>query len=283
MNLELLKHNLAEQFGCGFLVSEKKTSDGYTRIQIRPEDIEPAQGFIIKVEIRWRMIGVEFVPESYAAPLIKTMSDADLSKKTLFLSFVRSAQNLGIKIKLLINGRAVHPEKTDDLSGTWTDFSFSLSKLGVHADNTEDPKVFSAVGQLLSHAVGMTVSLLLQEDILDHDDPLVAGLPEGAKTRVEINRYERSRLNREACIAHHGTCCSACGIDLKKIYGELGDGFIHVHHITPVSAMGEDYIVDPQKDLFPVCPNCHAMLHRRNPPLMLDELKTIIRENEVVI
>ena len=25
----------------------------------------------------------------------------------------------------------------------------------------------------------------------------------------------------------------------------------------------EEYVVDPVKDLIPVCPNCHAMLHRQ--------------------
>ncbi|WP_444659086.1 hypothetical protein ACRQV7_00760 [Caproiciproducens sp. R2] len=37
--------------------------------------------------------------------------------------------------------------------------------------------------------------------------------------------------------------------------------------------MGEEYIVDPIEDLEPVCPNCHAMLHRTAPPLSIEELK----------
>ena len=36
--------------------------------------------------------------------------------------------------------------------------------------------------------------------------------------------------------------------------------------------------LDPINDLIPVCPNCHAMLHRRNPSLMVEELRNAIME-----
>lgn len=71
-------------------------------------------------------------------------------------------------------------------------------------------------------------------------------------------------------------------MDFKKTYGELGNGFIHVHHIVPLSNIGKDYQVDYEKDLIPVCPNCHAMLHKglKGKVLTIDELKEIIRENK---
>ena len=62
------------------------------------------------------------------------------------------------------------------------------------------------------------------------------------------------------------------------MYGEFGQGFIHVHHIVPISKIGKEYKIDPIKDLVPVCPNCHAMLHRGKDEnvLTIDELKKII-------
>ena len=84
---------------------------------------------------------------------------------------------------------------------------------------------------------------------------------EGSVTRVSVNRYERSRAARAACIDQHGAQCAACGLNFEKMYGEIGRGFIHVHHIVPVSQSGGAYKLDPVKDLVPVCPNCHAMLH----------------------
>ena len=91
----------------------------------------------------------------------------------------------------------------------------------------------------------------------------MVGLPEGALTKVLINRYERNRYNRTICINFHGCSCKVCGISFKDVYGELGDGFIHVHHIIPVSQLEHGYIINPINDLIPVCPNCHAMLHER--------------------
>jgi 5-methylcytosine-specific restriction protein A len=67
-----------------------------------------------------------------------------------------------------------------------------------------------------------------------------------------------------------------CGFDFEARYGEFGKGFIQVHHIVPVSEIGERYVVDPKSDLVPVCPNCHAMIHRRHPPLSIGELREII-------
>ena len=46
------------------------------------------------------------------------------------------------------------------------------------------------------------------------------------------------------------------------MYGEIGKDFIHVHHLIPLNEIGKEYIVDYKNDLIPVCPNCHAMLHR---------------------
>lgn len=99
---------------------------------------------------------------------------------------------------------------------------------------------------------------------------------EGAATQVMVNRYERDRKARRAALAWHGHLCKVCGIDMMKVYGEIAKGFIHIHHLVPLSDIKENYSLDPKKDLIPVCPNCHAMLHQRNPPFSLEELRAII-------
>jgi len=78
----------------------------------------------------------------------------------------------------------------------------------------------------------------------------------------------------------HGTACAVCGIDFEKVYGELGKGFIHVHHTVPIHTIGEEYTINPEKDLIPVCPNCHAMLHRGRDAdaRSIEELKTLYRK-----
>ena len=89
-------------------------------------------------------------------------------------------------------------------------------------------------------------------------------LKEGIKVSIVVNKYERSSVARAKCIEYHGVKCSVCEIDFKSIYGEIGDGFIHVHHITPISEIKEEYKVDYKKDLIPVCPNCHLDLGTRD-------------------
>jgi 5-methylcytosine-specific restriction enzyme A len=101
--------------------------------------------------------------------------------------------------------------------------------------------------------------------------------PEGALRRVAVNRYERDRRARAACIAHHGTNCAVCGFDFETRYGKLGRGFIHVHHLTELSSVGSDYRVDPINDLRPICPNCHAMVHRVRPALSIRQLRKRLR------
>ena len=99
-------------------------------------------------------------------------------------------------------------------------------------------------------------------------------LPEGAKTNISVNKYERNPKARNECISHHGTTCQICGFDFKDVYGEIGDGFIEVHHKYLISEIGESYEVNPIDDLIPVCSNCHSMLHRkRNETMDVKELK----------
>jgi len=102
---------------------------------------------------------------------------------------------------------------------------------------------------------------------------------EGASLIVKVNRFERNQMARETCISHHGASCKVCGINFAQKYGNLGAGFIHVHHLIPVSEIRKEYKVDPINDLVPVCPNCHAMLHRKTPPLTVGQLKQLMGRN----
>jgi 5-methylcytosine-specific restriction protein A len=99
----------------------------------------------------------------------------------------------------------------------------------------------------------------------------------GAVARVLVNRYERSPKARAACLAKHGRKCIVCRLALGQRYGHIGKGFIHVHHLKPLSATKRSYRLDPATDLVPVCPNCHAMLHRRNPPFTVNELRARLK------
>ena len=101
-------------------------------------------------------------------------------------------------------------------------------------------------------------------------------IKEGAQETVTLNKYERNPKARAACLAYHGTSCAVCGIDFAKEYGPEFAGKIEVHHIVPISEIGEEYVVNPIKDLVPVCPNCHTALHsKKDGVYTVEELKEI--------
>lgn len=101
---------------------------------------------------------------------------------------------------------------------------------------------------------------------------------EGAVRRVTVNAYERNPEARRQCINHYGTNCFVCGFDFLEVYGEIGKDFIHVHHLKQMSEIGETYQVNPIQDLRPVCPNCHAIIHRRKPPYTIEEMKQLLNQ-----
>ncbi len=100
---------------------------------------------------------------------------------------------------------------------------------------------------------------------------------EGATKQVFVNIYERNPLARRRCIEHHGFSCVVCNFNFEKAYGNLGKDFIHVHHLKELNSISEEYEVDPIVDLRPVCPNCHAMLHKRKPAYSIEFLKNQLK------
>jgi 5-methylcytosine-specific restriction protein A len=105
----------------------------------------------------------------------------------------------------------------------------------------------------------------------------IGKLTEGATKTIRVNSYERNPEARRQCIKKFGLICSVCGFNFEQMYGEIGKDFIHVHHVIPLSDIRKEYEITPD-DLMPVCPNCHAMLHRnKGHVLRIEELKEIIR------
>ena len=112
----------------------------------------------------------------------------------------------------------------------------------------------------------------------DEVDP-TKNYSEGKTKQVLINSYERNPIARKKCIEHFGLNCQVCDFNFKEKFGDLGQNFIHVHHIIDISTVGKEYSVNPKTDLIPVCPNCHAMLHKQKPAYSISELKSIMRES----
>jgi 5-methylcytosine-specific restriction protein A len=112
---------------------------------------------------------------------------------------------------------------------------------------------------------------------VDPADLVPGTYPLNAVTRIEVSRYERDHNARRVCLAFHGTSCTVCGFSFEASYGEIGQGFIQVHHVVPDSMLGPGYLLDPITDLVPLCANCHAMAHLGvNTPRTVSELRNIM-------
>jgi len=120
---------------------------------------------------------------------------------------------------------------------------------------------------------GLSTPAAYPDDLSD-----LQGVVEGAKKQVTVNAYERDPTAKSRCIQRWGCKCVVCGFSFEAVYGELGRGFIHVHHLRPIHTIGEAYILDPEEDLRPVCPNCHSMLHRKKDVLSIEELRATLQE-----
>ena len=227
--------------------------------------------FVISIRLKNQLrIVIEVNPQKYAAFSIQDMGTAPLEKKSIFAKYAEQLLLRKAKIDFLINSLPCNVLSPETWPQRWTQYSLRVSRSPICAED-EDYDEILIVSDWAAIIVGMFLSLLDIEQT-NEDKHFEGGL-----SRVETNRYERNPVNRQLCLAANGYTCKICGFDFEKTYGTIGHNFIHVHHIVPVSKQNDVYEIDPIHDLIPVCPNCHAMLHRSDPPMLPKELEEVLR------
>lgn len=115
----------------------------------------------------------------------------------------------------------------------------------------------------------------IPEEITKSEQPFI----EGGYTQILVNSYERESKARTICLKKYGYKCQICGFDFEDVYGQIGKHKIHVHHKIPISMYKREYVLDPEKDLIPICPNCHLIIHSKKECFSVEELKEIIEDN----
>lgn len=252
-------------------------SKGELKFAIEPEHLKGISfviNLVFKNEIRLNMF---FEPHKFSMPMIKAMSQSDPSQKKSFVSMARLMKNSGAKISFRINEIECNCEEFDEWPSDWNKVDIKASVLPIITENEEHPNYRKLALFWGTRMTGLALSLLKLEKLDENENAEIKGFEEGNKIRALTNKYERNSVNREICLSHYGYNCAVCGINFEKFYGPVGKKFIHVHHVIPVSEMGEHFIVDPLNDLVPVCPNCHSMMHRADPPYTVEELKNMIK------
>ena len=266
---------LTERFGLEVDAVASQENDGQ-KVVISPCGIERTISFRVELRIGWRTVTAFFIPGNYASGLVRGIRSASPSQRAAFAVFSDSLKSKGARVSLDLDHHQVNSSEPESWPLDWSNIRISMKKVGVVVERSTGYD-FDAVFPWATGFFGLAIALLPLEE---EKKPFWEGESEGATQIKLVKQYERSRINRAACIEVHGTNCKICGFNFNSFFGELGDGFIHVHHIVPISEMGGSYILNPAKDLIPVCPNCHSMLHRKKPALLPEELIHILTKDK---
>ncbi len=250
---------------------------------VTPLDIEKDNGFTVRFRVTRQNAEATFVPYTYAADLIEAMGGAAQQGRLAFTALARGLHDRGLKLPMSVNGKEVDPADASTWPEGWHRLEMSLARrMPMFAEEGEEPQIETLAAELVVPVLALTVALIGVEDAADEpESPVTTGQPEGRPYQTLVTRYERKGVNREACIQLKGCRCHACGFDFERFYGPLGAGYIEVHHIVMASRMGAGYMVDPARDLVPLCANCHAMVHRQDPPMPVEELARLLAARRV--
>lgn len=251
------------------LFRDAKSGDEFD-FAVRLAAFPPPKGFSVRIADDYLSWSAHVVLDDLSRQLANFLGQRAGPKEDELKAAITSVKSSTQSCEILVSGS---PLRDEIFTGVWTDFEVKLS-LSFTPENQLERLV-----EALIYAISLPLTLL-QEDPLDQaplGDPNSPRL-EGDRSSVLQNKYERSRFNRAVCLRHHGFSCKACGEKLVHKYGAIAQELIHVHHIKPVSSLGGATLVDPIHDLVPLCPNCHNVIHRENPPLSLDRLIQVISD-----
>lgn len=260
----------------GIAVEAKSDPTDPVSFDLIPSDSHPNDSFTVRFSLNWRTATAEFIPGKFATPLIEQMGSAGSDGKSALIAFASALEARKTHLTFRVNGIDLSPFDSTGWPMNWRRIELQARSALQVIDMDDLAQMQQLITDLVVPIFGMAVALIGVEETEVSNE----GEVEGNAIQILATRYERKRINREACIQLKGLRCMACGFDFGIFYGPLGAGFIEVHHITPVSQIGPDYQIDISKDLVPLCANCHAMVHRANPPMPILRLSQLIQERK---
>lgn len=234
---------------------------------------------VLTISLGWRSLSLSYIPQGFGIELVRyaehILSNQDFGEVLESIGFYPLHGIVDIRC----DGEILPLTDRSKWHSGWRNLEVHAKFLPFEARGAnKDPdidQVMPRISSFLKLVAALLPPIALRNEVFLEDR--LQGVPEGSRTRVEVNRYERDPVNRQACIDAQGASCSVCSMDFETRYGLIGRGFIHVHHLVPLAHVAEEHPIDPKKDLAPVCANCHAMLHRRTPPFTIAELRDQLR------
>lgn len=247
---------------------ESQNSSG--GISFRASDFDRNKGFVIEVVETHNRLLIAFGLEIAAADLARSMRLELAGNEAVLYSSLGSLLDEN-ELVLRLNGAPLADLNEASAEQNW----FNVEIEGW----VEKPYLDEAVTKKIEGLLAAILLMLPTEDKNETiENTLFEAEVEGAVKHGSITRYERSAKNRRICLALFGFDCKICGVDLERRYGPVAKDFIHVHHVVPVSRMSAPSVVNPAEDLIPVCPNCHYVMHREDPPVAPEVLRRRFNE-----
>lgn len=261
------KTTIQEYLKSCFIIGFDINSNDFNSFHLAPTG---ADGTLFSLDVSFNDVRLKITaePQRYAANFVKLISKSGEQRRKCFVSIWDEIGDKGLSI--LINDKSVSKDEFLSFDNNWKHFCVSLNKapyFNIDEDESQDYCILNYIKLICE----LFLTLFPYE--VQGDDC------EGKETKVTVSKYERSPHNRNICLRLHGYNCAVCGFNFESKYGSIGHKFIEVHHLIPASQLGEEYHFDPTKDLIPLCSNCHSMVHKRNPPYTVEELKKILHDN----
>jgi 5-methylcytosine-specific restriction protein A len=256
--------DLSRALGLDLIDSPVPDGSGFT-FGLRLRDLPAPSGFEIRVQQSLMSTKAQLILDNFPGDLLLTCKSAFGLYEDQIASILASAKSSGLSVDFLVDGNS---DFGNFSNLNWESLSLTLhKKFENYTDASNGLKLTVLMAfSILIPLITEEPEQLLEEISNDYRE-------EGRKSSVTVNKYERSRVNRAIALEIHGFICQGCDLRMADLYGPIGEGVIHVHHLEPVSLMDAPRVLNPATDLAPLCPNCHAIVHKRNPPLDISELK----------
>ncbi len=231
--------------------------------------------FHLQISRSWKTTKIEFVPGPFGSRVANFLCAQVIDRKSALTNILGTSPVSISHYSLEIDKKNFQVVENLDPSSHMLTFEIEVL---TSESSIEHGLLNETEAHLLEIATSVFASLLPKPSHQYSNPEEVIGFPEGATSQVLVNKYERDPRNRAAAISMHGYSCLACGFDFEEHYGDLGRDFIIVHHVVPVSQLGADYVINIAEDLITLCANCHAMIHREDPPLTLEQLRAKLKD-----
>lgn len=215
--------------------------------------------------LKRHIVSLKFGP--YAASCIEHIQNrATLDDYALAYAFTNQ---LASSFDLQINGSLSTPD--------WqisADFRVDVTRIVSNQHASTD--IFESINLIMVPLIASIAELIGYEDEEETAEDGILEM-EGDVTHSLIKKRERSPRNRLLCLSIHGDKCGVCNFVTQDTYGTELASILEVHHIEPLSEIGQPKAYNPETDLIPLCPNCHRAIHKRKPALTPEALRDMIK------